>query len=89
MSRNAAKERMEARCFEVMNNYPEYCDDNTHLLACKFIFEDYGVVITPEMVSKLRSIDRSRQKVLVNHPHLDMRRRAFDLEENDREYYRT
>ncbi len=86
-ARNNAKIKMEDRCFEMMEADEGLCNDNTHLLACRIIEEDFNVIITPEIVSKLRSIDRSRQKVLANHPGMDRRKRAVELELNDREYY--
>lgn len=87
MSRNTKKIKLEDRCLEEMEKNEEYCGDNTHALACKIIYEDFGIILTPEIISKLRSIDRSRQKVLLKYTLLDLRSKSFDLEKNDREYY--
>lgn len=85
--RNLNKVKMEDRLYEIMKDEKKFCTDDTHRLACKIIREDHGIVISPEIISKLRSIDRSRQKVLRAHPELDRRTRTLQLEKNDREYY--
>ena len=88
MSRVSEKIKLEDICFDIMSENQIYCNDNTHLLACKMIKNEFNVNLTPEMISRLRSIDRSRQKVLKNNPYLDKRKKSFQLEQQDREYYR-
>ena len=81
------KMKLEEQCYKLMKDEEKYCNDNTHLLACIMIKNEFGISITPKIVSRLRSIDRSRQKVLKQFPHLDQRKRSLELEEKDKQYY--
>ncbi len=86
--RNKAKGEMEIRCLALMGEHEFFCDDNTHLLVSYIVEQDYGVTITPEIISKMRSIDRTRQRLLKKYPEMDRRTRGFQLERNDRNYER-
>ncbi len=89
MERDNAKRKNYDRCMKEMVDNPKYCNDNTHELVCQLFLDDYGIRLTPKMVTFIRSIDRERQRVLKNNIEMDIRGEATeDNYLNDTSFYR-
>lgn len=87
--RNKGKERAEDTCLRLLEEHPEFRGDDLHALAVYQIKQEFGVDITPEIVARWSTLDRSKRAVQTRagNEWLDQRTISQELEENDREYY--
>ncbi len=80
--------RLEDECLELLINNPAYCGDDTHALTARIVADRFEIDIPTDVISFMRSVDRSKQKVLKEHPTLDRRTKHKAKERAHREYYR-
>jgi hypothetical protein len=88
MNREQKREKLNDVVASMFERFPDrYAGDDTTAIIRDYISITYDGYLTEEMIKAIHSVDRARRKYLQNHPELDRRSRAKELQKEDRLYY--